>query len=163
MNNWRDLAIAGGIALCAAVVMGVALPSLSAPKDFHPRLEALETGAAEVRRLSRTGRGAKPMRASAVCADAGEAASQLRQTLSQDAAQLKLDISRVDVAPAGEETGGLAVLDIRFEAGGGYDAALAMLERLDRLQPQIFADTVDLTSRTSSVTISFSGRAFCAA
>lgn len=163
MTNWRDLAIAGGLALCAAIVMGVALPSLSAPADYRTRLETIEVRAAETRRLVRAAKAAPPLRPGAVCADANAAVGGLRQALIQTAGQLQLETSRIDVAESGDEVEGLTALAVRFEASGGYEAALALLERLDGLQPQIFADAIDLTSHTSSVTLNFSGRAFCSA
>jgi hypothetical protein len=49
----------------------------------------------------------------------------------------------------------------RFQASGSYESALMAMDQLAKRRPQVFADTVDLTSKTSSVTLVFSGRVFC--
>lgn len=159
--NTRDTILAAGLALCAAVVMGVTVASLSTPKAFEPRTSKLEQGTDEVRGLLRM-RAASGLETGVICAgDPAAAARRLREAIGQDAGLLRLTLTSLDVSVEGAEGAGLSTLRIRLDASGGYDAALGLLERIDGHNPQVFADTVDLVSKTSSVTIRFSGRAFC--
>lgn len=160
----RELALAGGLALGCALVMSIALSSLSRPKDFDERLALLERRTAEAERLARTARTAKAYRPGVICAGSpADQAAAIRSTLESQAGQTQLSLTVVDVSPEGDGGDGarLETLRVRFEAAGAYEAALGLLETLERVQPQIFVDTVDLVSKTSSVTLSFSGRAFC--
>lgn len=158
----RELAIAGGVMASAALAFGVLLATLASPSNFNARLEALYRGVGDAQRLARPVRGATILPAGAVCASAADATTSLSTALREAAGQAQLQAIRVQVAtePRRGRTG-LVPLRIRFEAEGGYDAALQMLDLIGRQQPQVFADTTDLVSKGATVSLAFSGRAFC--
>jgi hypothetical protein len=160
----RDLAMAGAAAASTALALVLLLTTLATPKDFNTRLADLTSAAEATQRLARPIRNAEILPAGAICEAAGEGARTLAASLRDAAAQAGLQAVRVSVMPQGGQAvrGRLATLDVRFEAEGGYDAALQMLDVIGRQKPQVFADTVDLTSKAAAVSLSFSGRAFCA-
>lgn len=153
--------MAGVAALCA-LAAGVALTVLSRPSGLEDRLEGIERRADQTAQLLRPRRevGLAP---DAVCTgDIGRQVATLRSAVSKLGAEQDLELSSLDIAPEAPGRSGLTPVRIRFEASGGYEAALTLLDRMGRIQPQVFADTVDLVSQTSSVDLSFSGRVFCA-
>jgi hypothetical protein len=160
-------AIAGAaIVLGSAVAMGVLLASLSAPQGFGVRLAALAQQADEAKRLARPVRVTDPLAADVACArPAPEQSETLRASLASGASGLGLSVTRLEVSPQGSAgpSAGVTPIVVRVDASGSYEAALGLLAQLHKASPQIFADSVDLVSKTSSVSISFTGRAFCAA
>ncbi|MFZ3004788.1 MAG: hypothetical protein WA047_01345 [Phenylobacterium sp.] len=157
----REAAIAAGLALAAALVLGVTLTALSTPKDFKSRLSTVEQQTVETRGMLRA-RGTSLFSPDAVCNRSAEAeANALREELATYGARLNLRLSGLSAAPEVTTTDGLAGVRLRFQASGSYESALMALDQLAKRRPQVFADTVDLTSKTSSVTLVFSGRLFC--
>ena len=55
----------------------------------------------------------------------------------------------------------LLAVNFRFETIGSYEDAMALLSDLDAVRPTLFADTVDLVSKTSAVSLQFSGHFYC--
>ncbi len=158
----RDLAIAGGIAATGALLMGLVMASLSAPPEQKARLAALDQELAQVTSLSRISREGPTLPPGAICTKApAEEAQVLANAIKDDAGQFKLTVTGLEVAPAAGTDGRLAAVRIRYEASGPYEAALGLLDLMSKRSPQIYADSVDLTSKGSSVTLAFSGRAFC--
>lgn len=153
-------AVAAGCALIGAIVLGI----VSRPANFGERLEELETKASEVGQILRPRREVGGPALDAVCT--GDLAAQedrLKASLAEYGRRLELELGDVEVRPEAPGRSGLTPLRIRFEATGGYEQVLSALDMLSRERPQVFADTVDLTSNTSSVTLEFAGRVFCAA
>jgi len=161
--NTQNAMVAAGLALAGAVTMGVLLASLSAPPHFRARVAALKQQADEASRLLRPARMDGAAGVGSVCARAGEQPEALRKDLADYASQLGLQLSGVDIVtePDVGAHEALTPLQLRFEATGGYDGALGLLDLLSRRQPDVFVETVDLTSNVSSVTIAFSGHVYC--
>ncbi len=57
--------------------------------------------------------------------------------------------------------GAPTAVGLQFEIEGSYEDAAALLTALDAVRPTIFADTIDLKTRTSAVALHFSGRFYC--
>ncbi|TAJ28694.1 GspMb/PilO family protein, partial [Bosea sp. (in: a-proteobacteria)] len=133
----------------------------STPKDFTTRLAAVEQRSVETRGMLRA-RGTNVFSPDAVCGRPTEVeANALQQELATYGARLNLRLSGLTIAPEVTTTEGLAAIRLRFQASGSYESALLALDQLAKRRPQVFADSVDLTSKTSSVTLVFSGRLFC--
>lgn len=157
-----DGAWTAAIAAVCALAAGVALTVLGRPAHLEDRLGAIEQRADQTAQLLRPRQdlGAAP---EAVCSgDLVRQVAVLRTAVSDLGREQDLELSGLDIAPEAPGRSGLTPVRIRFEASGGYEAALTLLDRLGRIQPQVFADTVDLVSQTSSVDLTFSGRVFCA-
>ena len=160
----KDLMLAGGLAAGLAVGLGILLSSLTVPSGFKDRLTGVETGVEAAQRQIRPLRDAEAPPPGAICASHVRDAQPLADRLREAAAQLQLQAVRVQVAPApaAAQRSGLAALSVSFEAEGGYDAAVQMLDVIGRQKPQVFVDTVDLGVKGAAVTLSMTGRAFCA-
>lgn len=159
----RGAALAAVAGAAAALAFGLGLTAISRPANLAERLDGLETKADEAGRILRARRDLD-VSPDAVCTrDPGEQAAALRTLLSQVTAQQNLEVGSMEVSPDAPERSGMVPVRVRFEVTGGYDASLTALEALSRARPQIFVDAVDLASKTSSVTLTFTGRVFCAA
>lgn len=159
-----DAAAAAAVAAGCALLGALALGAAARPAGFGERLDKLDAKAAEVAQVLRPRREAGALALDAVCT--GDMAGQqerLRTTIAAYGQQLNLELGDVEVRPDAPGRSGLTPLRIRFEATGGYEQVLSALDMLSRERPQVFADSVDLTSNTSSVTLEFAGRVFCAA
>lgn len=162
----RDVMMAGGVAACCAIVAAVTLSSLSSPKDLDARAAAVEQKAAQAKRLFRPDRQAQTTAPDAVCSRRPEdQAAALRQSVGALATQAGLEMRTLDVRPEAPEAADakLVPVRLRFEAIGPYDAVVGLVGQLSQQRPEIFVDAVDLVSKTSTVTIAFSGRVFCSA
>jgi len=160
----RDTVLAIGVAAAAALAMGFALASASTPANFQSRVAALETRDQQARNLMRPSAAGSVYPADAICrGDPSVAAKGLRDNLAAFATQANLSLDILDARPetdAGSQ-GALAPVRLRFTVTGPYESVVMLLSALSRQRPDVFADGVDLTSKTSNVTLSFSGRAFC--
>ncbi len=58
-------------------------------------------------------------------------------------------------------TSRLSPVLFELDARGGYDQVISLLRQLAEAQPQIFADTLDLKSETSTVSVKLTGRILC--
>lgn len=160
----QSLMLTAAIGLAVAVAAGLGLAGLSTPAAFSTRLENLDLRLDELQRLSKLYAGAGGNRTDAICGrPAVEEADVLRQVIMGDAAALGLTVVRAEVSPAAQRPNSpLIPLSVRLEANGPYEGALTLLAHLQKFSPEVFADSMDLTSKTTSVTLAFSGRAFCA-
>lgn len=138
---------------------------IGAAKDAKARFAAVEAKASEAERLFRPGRAEVRRGLDAVCTRAPQdEAADLRASLASSAAQGQMEMGVIDARPeAAEEGARLTPVRLRFEATGSYEAAVLLLDMLGRRRPEIFVDAVDLTAKTSNVTLTFSGRVFCSA
>ena len=162
-STQRDAIIAVSVALASALVLGLILAAISTPPDFKARLVEVQQQVDEAGRLARPSRTPSAYPADALCTRLpAEQAQILRSDLTEAAAQARVEVKRMEVGLGGSTSDErLAPLRVKVEASGSYESALLMLEAMGKLRPQIFADTVDLTPKASTVTLSFSGRAFC--
>src|SRR5206468_3913459 len=100
-----DAAMAAGVGAVAAILFGVVLAGLSAPKDFESRVGALQQTASRAQALLKTPRDAGPFGPDALCL--GDAAAQARTlhdlvTARAGEASLTLDSLDARVEPAPE-------------------------------------------------------------
>lgn len=162
----RDLVIAGGLALASAIAFGVTLAAVAAPKDLRKDLAAISAEADQASALIKRSRGKPGLERGQLCARAAaEEAQALQASLANQASQLRLTPLSLETRALEAEkgVGKLTPIAIRLEVSGAYPDAIALLDALAAAQPKVFADAVDLTSNTSTVTLTFSGRVFCSA
>jgi hypothetical protein len=151
------------VAFLAAAVFYLGLSLISLPGGFSGRLAEVDQQTADAERiLVRSGTGS-PYQVGAVCNDYAAATAQLRQQLQTQAASAGLTLTNFSAVPGApdEALGGLRPQSLIVEASGRYDAVVGLLGALAKSQPQIFVDTLDLKSQTSSVALKLSGRFFC--
>jgi hypothetical protein len=94
---------------------------------------------------------------------ANAAGPALQDRVTALAAANGLTLAGVSATPgvADEAAGGLAPVSLQFQTTGRYDAIIGLMNALAKNQPEIFADSVDLKSETSAVSLTFQGRIFC--
>lgn len=160
-----SMAYAAAVATAFAIAMNLLASALSTPTRFRDRLTALQEKTDSLRRVLRPHAEPSPYPSNAVCSSGGAEQQRLRNALTGQADATKMILSGLEIGPDDQAALGetLFPLRLRFQAQGSYEAALAMMQTLARERPVIFADAVDLTSKTSSVTLKFSGRIFCSA
>ncbi|UTP39753.1 GspMb/PilO family protein [Phenylobacterium sp. LH3H17] len=160
----RDAFIVTGAVAGCALGLGMLLATIAAPKAVETRARALEAQVPEIARLMRPGRGAATLQPGTICAGTpARQAQDLRAQLTSLAGERQLGLTALDVRiePAADPRSKVTPIRFRFEVSGPYDGAIELLRRLAANRPMVFADTVDLSSQTSSVTLAFSGRVFC--
>jgi hypothetical protein len=158
-----ELGLAVGLALLCAVAVAAGLGRLAQPSRFDARMAIVERDSEHAATLLRAPSSIGG--ANLTCSSASSAEGErLRGQLAAMASTLPLQHASVEVSPEpAPPASTLATLAVRLSGAGPYDAALAALGRLAAIRPLVFVDTVDLTSKTSFVTFSISGRVFCAA
>jgi len=157
-----------GLAVAAAIIGGAAamatasgLSALARPDDRSARLAQVEQ---KLDRLEALERGAAGAGASfprgAVCREGvGRGTMLVEQKVRAGLGQAKLQaITFAPSVPVGES---LMAVAFRFETIGPYEDVTALLRDLDQARPVLFADTVELTSKTSAVSLQFSGHFYC--
>lgn len=161
-----DIAFAVGAAAAGAMVLGVALASLSTPKDFQNRVAGLQAQAERAEALLKPVRERGPFGVEALCTrDALEEAQLLHERISQQAQQASLTLDSLDARtePAPDVSERVVPVRLRFSVTGSYEGAVGLLSLLGRERPQVFVDSLDLMPKVSNVTLSLSGRVFCGA
>jgi hypothetical protein len=150
-------ALAGGGAAFGA------LSALSAPAGVEARAQRVEQIAARVGSSPPDAGNASAYAAHALCRGPTlQAADTLRGRLAAAADAAGLANPRITVAPPDPEAGGrLKPARFQIEAAGGYEAMLGFMRTLDQGEPEVFADTFDLSSAVSSVTFKLTGRVLC--
>jgi len=152
-------AMAAGV-LAVAVALG--LSALAKPADLAQRRAALNQKIQRIETLSKISGGPGSLPKGAVCqGDLSEGGQQIEQSL-RSSAQGAFELTDLSFAPL-PQSDGLAIRagTVRFQATGGYEQVLGLLKSLEGARPLVFADTVDLVSNTSAVTLQFSGRFYC--
>ena len=159
-----SLALLGaGVALAAAVLLGLSLSQIAKPPEMAQRLTALDAQARQAELFLRTTSPTGPAAPSALCRDRAEGAHRLQDSIGALANQVSLAPELLDVrAENTDRLDGLQPLRVRLTATGSYESAVALLAALARQTPQVFVDSLDLTPKVSNVTLTLSGRAFCA-
>lgn len=156
------LAVAATMAgALAALVTAMGLSALARPADRAARVAALEVKLERLRRLERAPVGGLVYPKGAVCRQgATRGAALVEQKLRASLGQAKL--VRIAFDPAATTEGLVpTAVGFRFETVGSYEDATALLNALEVVRPMVFADTIDLESRTSAVALQFSGRFYC--
>jgi hypothetical protein len=164
----RERANGPGLAVAAAVLGGamaiaaaMGLSALARPADRTARLAELDRKIDRIEALQRAPSSGATYSKGAVCREGvGRGASLVEQKLRADVGQARL--VRVVFDPSTPVDGeGLMAVSFRFETLGSYEDAVSLLRSLDAARPAIFADSVDLVSKTSAVSLQFSGRFYC--
>lgn len=161
-----DLAFAVGAGAAAAVLMGTVLAILSTPKDYAPRIAALEQTVTRGATLVRPVRDRGPFDASVLCTRAAAEQAQVLRDLvmsTTTTAGLSLESLETRLEPALDLSERVMPVRLRLVLTGPYEGAVGFLALLSREQPQLFVDSLDLTPKVSNVSLSLSGRVFCAA
>ena len=162
-SRTRLFLIAGGVAAVSAAGFSFLLKAVATPRDFEVRAAAVEEGIEGVRRAIGRRVGDDQLGAGAICKiPLSEQSQALRTVLTSHAEQHRLKLSGMEVAPDVSVLGETLVQGrLRFRVEGDYETTVATLDMLNQARPKIFAETVELTSGSSSVTLSFSGKFFC--
>jgi len=154
--------LAAGVAAVCAVVAGVSMATISRPQNFAARLQALDARLDLIQRMGRRAAAGAPSEVQGRCANGAAGQVQtLKDEIAASEARLDLQPATLDVRPAQTDEGGVTPVTLHIEVTGSYQGALTLLDELSKRQPTVFVDKTDLTSRTSNVTLSFSGRVFC--
>jgi hypothetical protein len=164
LKNRGALFGAVGLATVCALIVGVGLSHFSAPDDFEERSSNIEQKIDQAATLLKQQRNIAARDAGSIChTDADEAVQVLRERVSTALSQNRLEAQQLNVAARPRRSGSkLAPIELRFIASGAYSDVLQTLNTLAQQQPEIFVDTADMTPKTSTVTIEFSGAVFCA-
>jgi len=153
-------ALAAGVAGIAAAV---ALSAFAKPSHFSTRLEAVSGQVARAEALAAAPGNPDGHVRNAVCpARASRDVDSIRSGLAATAAQAGLASANVSVSVLdAAENATMTPLRVSIVAEGSYDAAMTLLDRLGQGQPEVFIDSFDLKSRTTSVALKLSGKAYC--
>jgi hypothetical protein len=159
--NGPGLAVAGAVvggAVAIAAAMG--LSALARPTDRAARLAELDRKIDRIEVLQRAPADDVTYPKGAVCREGvGRGAILVEQALRADLGQARL--VRITFEPSTTAGEGLLAVSFRFETLGSYEDAMGLLRGLDAARPTLFADSVDLVSKTSAVSLQFSGRFYC--
>jgi hypothetical protein len=151
-------AIVGG---AAAIVTATGLSALARPADRAARLAELERKLDSIEALQRgAADGGPTYPRGAICREGvGRGADVVEQKLRAQLGQAKLAVIAFEPStPVGDS---LLAVNFRFETVGSYEDAMALLGGLDAARPTLFADSIDLVSKTSAVSLQFSGHFYC--
>ena len=156
------------IAVVLAIVgawAGFALPgALARPDHFKARVQAIEATAARIEGAPRESGDPSAYGLQAVCLEpTTRAADSLKDQLTRAAAAAGIAGPRIAISPpdAMEVSGRLTPVLFTLETTARYDSILQMMKLMTQSRPQIFADTLDLRSQTSTVAFKLSGRILC--
>jgi hypothetical protein len=134
---------------------------LARPADRAARLAEVERKLDRIETLQRGATDDGPTYPrGAICREGvGRGVGVVEQKLRAQLGQAKLAaIAFEPSTPVGDS---LLAVKFRFEAVGSYEDAMTLLRGLDAARPTLFADSVDLVSKTSAVSLQFSGHFYC--
>lgn len=149
--------IGGALAVAAAA----GLSALARPADRAARLASVERKLDRLEALQRGGaRGGPVYPRGAICREGvGPGAELVARKVRAELGQATLRTIVFEPSkPVGES---LMVVNFRFETLSSYEDATALLRGLNGVRPTLFVDTVDLISKTSAVSLQFSGHFYC--
>jgi hypothetical protein len=151
-------AIIGG---AVAIITATGLSAMARPDDRAARLAQLERKLDRIETLQRgAADGGPAYPRGAICREGvGLGAGAVEQKLRAALGQAKLTaIAFEPSTPAGDS---LLAVHFRFETVGSYEDAMILLSGMDAARPTLFADSIDLVSKTSAVSLQFSGHFYC--
>ncbi|WP_165189877.1 hypothetical protein [Caulobacter soli] len=163
----RERAGGPGLAVAAAMIGGAmaiatatGLSALARPDDRAARLAELDRKLERIETLQRADAGGPAYPRGALCREGvGRGVGIVEQKLRGGLGQAKL--ATIAFSPSTPVGDSLLVVNFRFETVGSYEDATALLRSLDAARPILFADSVDLVSKTSAVSLRFSGHFYC--
>lgn len=151
------------LGVAAALGGFAALSALSTPSRLRGRVEALEASIERTQGiLSRPRDPAHYLSAPLCHARAAEAGNIVRQEISAAAKASGLAAPTVTMSPNVEDLAS-QTFPVMFtvDVTDRYDLVLGFLGRLAQSEPEVFADSLDLTSKTSAVSLKLTGRVEC--
>lgn len=151
-------AVLGG---AMAIVTATGLSALARPADRAERLVQLERKLDRLETLQRGAAGEGPVYPrGAICREGvGRGVGLVEQKVRAQLGQARLaTIAFEPSTPVGDS---LMAVSFRFEIEGSYEDTVSLLRGLDAARPTLFVDSVDLVSRTSTVSLRLSGRFYC--
>ncbi len=153
------------IGLGCAIGMFWALSALSAPSHLKARTEVIEQGIERAHAVLRRPREPSHFLPAPICRAAPSMAGDLvRAELGKAARQAGLSAPAITITPSGLDLASQTYpVMFTLEVTDRYDVELGFLSRLAQSEPEVFADSLDLTSRTSAVALKLSGRVECQA
>lgn len=160
--NGPGLAVAATMAgALAALVAAIGLSALAHPVDHAARVAALQVKLDRLQRLEHAPIGGLVYPKGAVCREGAMRGEALvEQKLRAALGQARL-VNLAFEPTAATSDGAPTPVGLQFEVEGSYEDVAALLSALDAVRPTIFADRVDLETRTSAVALHFSGRFYC--
>lgn len=160
----RDLLIPGAIAAGAATGFAVVLSMIATPGDLSERASNVSTRADALQHDFGSARSPQPADLRRVCFTPVERAKyDLQSAIANAAGPQGVTIS--DFRASADPTivsGAIQPVVFHFAATGPYDGVVGILRRLAANKSEVFVDSADLVSNTTNVTLSFTGRLFCA-
>ena len=159
--------IGGAVAAAVAAAMAAfaVLSGLSTPPRLEHRIDAVEANIERTRAVFGRPREPSHYLVDPLChASPSNAADLVRAELTRTASQAGLAAPSVTVA-GGSADPANQTYPVMFtvDATDRYDLVLGFLDRLAQSEPEVFADSVDLVSKTSAVSLKLTGRVECLA
>jgi hypothetical protein len=151
------------ITTVAAVAAGVLLSHLTRPPDFDARLAQVKTTIEQAQIASRTKGDADAYGPRAVCPGRSAAdVGAIRAALVGAVARVGLPPPVLSLTvPHGGDDSPIAPIAISLQAEGRYDAVLNLLGLLEKLQPELFVDGLDVKAKAAAADLRLSGKVFC--
>jgi hypothetical protein len=151
-------------AALTAVVFLFALLALAHPRGLEARLARATAALTDVEAKLQAPGDPYAYPPHVLCRMGANAAGPaLQDRVTALAAGSGLTLSSLSATPGVEDetAGGVAPVTLQFQTSGRYDAVIGFMGALAKNQPEIFADSVDLKSETSAVSLTFEGRIYC--
>lgn len=152
------------VAVASAWLGFSGLAALAKPGQLGGRLARLEPMLRAVERAPRAAGDPSSYAPHAICRTGSvQAGEQLKARIAAAAAEAGLPAPKLALSPPDVEftTDRLAPVMFQADVTGRYDAVLQFLKLMAEGEPQVFADTMDLKSETSVVSLHFTGRVLC--
>ena len=155
------LATLAGVAV--AVGAYASLATISTPSHLGKRMDALEAEIESTQTAFSRPRDPSHYLPDPICrVGPSSAGEQVRAELTAAARQSGLAVPAITLASSRDDLSS-EVFPVMFtlDVTDRYDLVLSFLNRLAQSEPEVFADSVDLTSKTSAVSLKLTGRVEC--
>jgi hypothetical protein len=161
--NFGFWAAIAALAVVGSIGAWLAMSQLANPHDFALRLSRAASQVDRTQELA-----ARPGRLSAhsphaVCP--GREATNLeaiRINLSAAASRAGLPSPVLSLAPLDEaENATLGPVKVSLQATGSYESVLGLLGQLERTEPEVFIDKLDLRTKANALELALSGKVYC--
>jgi type II secretion system (T2SS) protein M len=151
------------VATVTAVAAVVMLSHIAKPTASDSRLARVKGTIERAQTMSRASGNAEAYGARAVCPGRSTADLEaIRSDLIRAAVRAGLTPPVLSVtASTGGDDSRIAPVSVSVQAEGRYDAILNLLGQLEKLQPELFVDAVDVTSKAAAIHLRLSGKVFC--
>jgi hypothetical protein len=155
--------IAVTLAVASACFSAFALSRLSHPADYKESTASIAAKLDRADKLLKAPGDAFAYPVATLCSDQVAATDALKKGVETGAAASSVALTSLLVNASSSVSPGaeLSPIEVRFEATGQYEALLQLLNSLSKTQPEVFVESLDLKPQTSTVSMKFSGRAFC--